>query len=534
MAFLLAQAGSSLYKIDPSTGTATLLTLPSGVTLDTTRRPKFAVLNQFVVITNTPSRNLMIDPEGVCRVLTPRAPTSPPNVAASSGAGSLTGAYLVKQSFIVTDTVGNIISESPLSPASISLSVTSKDLVLSNVAISEDSITARRFYRTAAGGTSYYQWVDLDGNTATSIQAGVSDAALALLPTVPSTLTPPPGTDGSSRMRNICSWKNRLWGTSNDVDYVDKVYYTEDGKPWQWPNTLTAYPTGQDKEGIVAFAPRRDQLGILKRNGLWQISGNSGATFQVQQIVYGRGGCDAPDTVVVQNDRAYWLSADGVYAWGPDGIKNISEDAVDPWFTSDTYFNRSRFQYAFANYNEVTDSYELHLAAAGSSAEDRWVSYNTKTRAWYGPHKTAAFTPSISGNARDNNNLPLVLVGGTDNKIYTANSSTYSDGSGASAIDMDVYGPYHHGDGPDIEHLWLELSMLTKKESGGTLSVIPWVGRLDASAGSTISHSLTTGRERLRRLGKGAMARLEFQQATAGQGAVIYGYELPFQELGRR
>ena len=72
MSFILAQAGTSLYKIDPSSGAATALTLPSGVTLSTARKPHFAVLNQFVVMVNSPTRNLMIDPEGTVRVLVPR------------------------------------------------------------------------------------------------------------------------------------------------------------------------------------------------------------------------------------------------------------------------------------------------------------------------------------------------------------------------------------------------------------------------------------------------------------------------------
>jgi hypothetical protein len=373
----------------------------------------------------------------------------------------------------------------------------------------------------------------LDGNTTTAFQSNLSDAALALLPAQPTVLTPPPGTLPGTRLKNIVSWKNRLWGVSDDIDQVDRVVYTDDGKVYAWPNSITAYPTGQDSQGIVAFAARRDQLGILKRNGLWQISGNSTATFQVQQIVFGRGGCEAPDSVVVANDRAYWLSNDGVYEWGPDGIKNISEGAVDPWFTSDTYFNRSRFANAFAKYNDEIGSYELHLAANGSSTEDRWVSYNIQSRAWFGPHLTSAFTPSHSANARDNNNLPMVLVGGTDGKVYEANSSTFTDGTN-TAIAMDVIGPFHHGEAPDIQHLWLELSMLSKKESGGTLSILPYVGRLDASVGTTISHSLATGRERLRRLGPGAMCRLRFQESTNAQGATIYGYEIPFIELGRR
>lgn len=532
MAFLIVQGGTSLYKVDPTTGVATALTLPTGVTLSLTRKPRFAILNQWVVITNSPSRNIAVDPEGTVRVLVPRGPISPPMTAAGSGTG-LTGSYQVKQSFVVSDTAGNLLMESALSPPSSAVSLTNKDLTVSQIALSDDSVTSRRLYRTSSGGALYYHWLDLDGNTATSVTSGLADAALSLLPAQPTILTPPAGTLPGTRLKNIVSWKNRLWGVSDDPDDVDSVTYSEDGLVYAWPNSITAYPTGQDSQGIVAFAPRRNELGILKRNGVWQISGNSNATFQVIQLVYDKAGCVAPDSVVVANDKAYWLGRDGIYEWGTDGVRNVSDGLVKPWFTTDTYFNRGRFVNAFAKYNEARNSYELHLAALGSSTEDRWVSFNLTNRKWFGPHKTGAFTPSHAYKGQDSNGLPIVLVGGTDGTIYTANNSTYHDGS-ATAIDFDVYGPFHHGDEPDVHHLWQSISILSKVESGGTLSIIPYLGRLNAAAGTTISHDLTTGRERLSTIGAGAMVRLRFSQATNNQGCTIYGYELPFLELGRR
>jgi hypothetical protein len=536
MAYILAQAGDTLYRVDPSTGTATAVTLPTGVTVDSTRKPKFAVLNQFVVVVNSPSRNLMIDPEGTCRVLVPKAPISPVKTAASSGAGNLTGAYLVRQSFVVEDSVGNLISESALSPASISVTLTAKDLAGTFVAISEDSITKRRIYRTTAGGTTYYQWLDIDGNTVTAFQDGLADAALSLLPAQPSILSAPPGTYAGTHMRIICAWKNRLWGAGDDDDDVDTVRYTEDGKVYAWPNSLTAYPKGADEKGVVGFAPRKDQLGLLKRNGVWQVTGNSSSDFRVVQLTDGVGGCIAADSVVVINDRAYWLGNDGVYEWSAEGIKNISDESVKPWFTKGTtYFNESRFSVAFARHNKARNSYELHLAANGSSVEDRWVSFNLTNRRWYGPHKTDAFTPTHAAGVLDSSNIPLCLVGGSDGKIYQANSTTATDGA-STAIDMDCYQPYHHMNAPDVMHTFLQLSVNSKIEAGGTLTITPnLIGRSGVGVDqATVSHDLTKGHEVLRRLGDGRMVRLRFRENTNAQKATIYGYELPGFEIGRR
>lgn len=535
MSFYLAQGGTSLYKIDPVTGVPTALTLPSGITLDTTRKPKFAVLNQWVVVVNSPNRNLAIDPEGVVRVLVPRAPQQPPNVAVGASTG-LTGTYQYRVSFFVNGSDDELFMESPLSPLSAQLTVANQDIALTRIPISEDSITGRRIYRNATAGTQFYKLIDLEGNIGTTLADALADASLATLPVVPTTLQSPPGTIEGTRLKNITAWKNRLWGCTDSPVDVDTIYYTDDNKVYAWGYRLVAYPQGQDQEGVVAFAPRRDQLGILKRDGLWQITGTSNSNFQIVQIAFGKAGCIAPDSVVVVNDVVYWLGKDGIYEWGGDGsntVRNISEDAVDPWFTSDTYFTRSRFANCFARYNQVRDSVEFHLANLGSSVEDRWITYNRRTKKWYGPHLTSAFTPSHAGLVFDNNAGPVSLVGASNGIIYTANSNTLTDGT-ATAIDMDCYGPFHSADAPDIEHAWLQLSVLTKIESGGTLDVIPYVGRLNASAGTTISHDLTKGRELLRRLGTGPMLRLRFRQNTNLQNATIFGYEIPLFEVGRR
>lgn len=544
MAFLLAQGGSTLYKIDMSTGTATALTLPTGVTLSTTRKPKFAVLNQWVAMVNSPSVNLVVDPEGVVRVMVPRAPTHGPSVVAGSSTG-LTGAYQYKDSFVVLNSDGELLMESALSPPSTSVTFANTDASLTDIEPSLDNITARRMYRTLAGATAYFHIMDVDGNVGEALIENNADATVTLLPALSDTLVSPPGTMPGSRLKNIVEWKSRLWAIADEPGTQDTVYCTETNKVYAWPNSLVAYPTGQDGKGVVAFAVRKNQLGLLKRSGLWQISGTSGTTgiaitnVSVQQIAFDKAGSLSPDTTVTINDRVYYLGRDGVYEWGDSGVVNISNDTVAPWFKTDTYFNRTRFVNAFARYNEARNSYELHLAALGSSTEDRWVSFNLDTRKWYGPHKTALFTPTHAAGMVDGDGLPVTFVGGSDGIIYTGNSTLSRDGA-ATAIDMDCLGPVHSLDAPDIEHYWGQMSMLTKVEAAGTLTITPATGRLDTNGAvtptqSTIAHTLTTGRELLRRLGDGPLLQLRFQQATVNVNATLYGFEInPVFENGRR
>ena len=262
-------------------------------------------------------------------------------------------------------------------------------------------------------------------------------------------------------------------------------------------------------------------------------TGISAANLSVSQIAFDKAGCVAPDTVVVINDRAYWLGKDGVYEWSENGVNNITNATVASWFKTDTYFERPRFPNAFAKYNEVKQTYDLHLAALNASTENRWVSLSLKNMRWYGPHLTGLFTPTHAAHMADADGLPLALVGGSNGIIYTANSANFRDGA-ATAIDFDCYTPFFSADAPDIMHVWQELSVLSKVETGGTLTVTPYVGGLDAAAGTAISHTLTTGRERLRRLGTGRLFSLRLRENTNNQGVSVFGIECNFFEAGRR
>ena len=533
----LVQSGANLYTVDLSAGTSTTLTLPTGVALSTTRKPRFATLNQWTAVVNSPTKNLVIDPEGTIRPLTLRPPIHPPTTAVSST--GLTGAYKYRVSFVILNSEGELLSESPLSPESVSLTLANQGVALTDIATSLDTITNRRVYRTLSGGSSYFHVFDVDGNSGTAFFDNKTDATLTLLPTQPTSLAMPAGGLAGVRLKNIVQWKSRLWAVADDPSLVDTVYFTETNKVYAWPNTLTAYPTGQDKEGVIAFAPRRNQLGLLKRNGVWQVSGTSSGTgisaanLSVSQIAFDKAGCVAPDTVVVINDRAYWLGKDGVYEWSENGVNNITNATVASWFKTDTYFERPRFPNAFAKYNEVKQTYDLHLAALNASTENRWVSLSLKNMRWYGPHLTGLFTPTHAAHMADADGLPLALVGGSNGIIYTANSANFRDGA-ATAIDFDCYTPFFSADAPDIMHVWQELSVLSKVETGGTLTVTPYVGGLDAAAGTAISHTLTTGRERLRRLGTGRLFSLRLRENTNNQGVSVFGIECNFFEAGRR
>ena len=120
--FYLVQAGTSLQLVK-SDGTIVALTLPSGVSIDSTKRAVSAVLGSAVVIANSPSVNLWLDPvDFTVRTLSILPPLSAPDVAAGASTG-LTGAYRVKVSYAVKDEAGAVLNESPLSAQSVSVTL---------------------------------------------------------------------------------------------------------------------------------------------------------------------------------------------------------------------------------------------------------------------------------------------------------------------------------------------------------------------------------------------------------------------------
>src|SRR3977135_3788767 len=114
--FTLLQVANTLKLMAGPSSVATL-TLPANVVVTETLKPRFALIDQFAIVANSPNRPLMVDATGTVRVLTPNPPATPVTVAGAAG-GTLTGTFRVKQTYRVRDTNGNIISESGFGPVS--------------------------------------------------------------------------------------------------------------------------------------------------------------------------------------------------------------------------------------------------------------------------------------------------------------------------------------------------------------------------------------------------------------------------------
>ena len=534
MPYYIATGGTSLYRINTS-GTATALTLPTGVSIISGRRPKFTVLGRNVIMANAASRSLLIDPDFNVYPLQLRPPASAP-VLSSAVAGTLTGTFRVKYTHLIKDSkTGAVIAESDFSPISASSGAIASKLLKAVIEVSPDSsVTHRRLYRTATSGTTYFPWIDVDGNVLTSASDDMSDTSLQLV-AAPTTLGVAPGLMPGAFMTNIVEWKDRLWGVG-DAE-VDVLRYTDIEKGYAWKSSFefNIPPVGFDQFGITGLIPRRDELGVFKRNFMVKIVGDGASRFERVKVHNGKG-CYSTESCLVIDDIGYFLGEDGVYTWGANGIECISNGKVRKWFTTDTYFNRSRFPNSFAKYNAKYHGYELHLANAGDSTENRWVFYDIERKKWWGPHLTSAFTPTCAqGFFIDTNNLFVPVVGGSDGVIYQANQSTYRDGA-ATAISLSAETVRHSADTPNIKKLFLGPSFLFGKQSAaGNLSVACSVGALDATTTRTLTIDQTnSNRQDFSPLSEGEYCRFILTESTLNQACNLYGYELPCFELGQR
>jgi hypothetical protein len=535
MAFAVIQTGATLALFNPLDGSLIPLTLPAGITLRTDIPPRWAVYGKYAILVNTPEQPLTIDALGVVRILSPKAPRTAAVLSAVAG-GTLTGTYgSVRYTFVTRDLDGNIISESDFSPPSnAGVVVTNGLLRAANLDISPDQITSRRVYRPVTLGTDpIFPWVELDGNVLTAVQDDLSDALLSTLP--PANLgTPPP-------LTLIAEYRDRLWGVGRTMP--DSVVFTEAGLPYAWfaDNELPIPRVGSDARGVTAFLPRRDALGCGRANRILQITGTSNKDFRVV-IVTENCGVISQESVAVYRDVAYFLWDDGVYSWGAGGLSCLTDGSQDNtgvsrYFTSDDFFNRSRFPFAFGAVDPIRGCYRLHLASVGTPFEDSWVEYDLDKKIWFGPHRTEAFQSTSLMLLSDADDVIAPVVGTGGGNLTTETEDRHDEGATGLPIAIIVDGvtKRHDAGEPDDTKYWGELSMIGEAQASGTITIEGSVGDLNAPMSYFDQWDLTLGRQRLGRLGVGAFCQLRFRNDELDVDTRIAGYEIkPIETKGRR
>lgn len=504
------------------------LTLPTNVYLNPTLKLRSTVMGNYAILVNSPSRALAVDANLNVRVLTPDPPVGPMTLSGVSG-GVLSGTFAARQTYVIFDAFGNLISESDFGPTATATTIASQALQAANVNLSPDTVSARRLYRTTNGTAVYFQWIDVDGNAVTTMQDDLSDAGLATF-SAPSLGTPP-------NLYVISEFKSRLFGVSKAIP--NTLVYSEVARAYAWPgaNLIQIPRVGSDNRGVTGLVRRRDALGVARANGFYQLTGTSDTDFRLVNLSENCG-IEATDSVAVYRDVAYFLWKDGVYCWDVSGLRCISDGQIRRWFTSNGTFNISRLQYAFGIIDPLRFKYRLYLASAGSSTEDCWIEYDFISKTWWGPHLSHAMNPSSAFILSTDSGATIPLVGGTDGYCRLDRLNRTDDTN--VGIDYDVVTARDTAGTPDHEKYFGELSVSMKPQPRGSLIIQTTVGELDqprsqVDVDQTLHADLTQSRQRLGRVGQGKAFKLRFRNAEPGVDVNLRGYEIdPVTVIGKR
>lgn len=493
--FTIAQAGDS-YKILDETGAVyTTLVLPTGVTIDTSRRSQFHMLANKLIITDAPSVNLWVDPmDFSVRPLGIFAPATPPTIAVGGGTG-LSGVVYAAYSYIV-EINGVVVQESPLSPLSLPLTLADDDIDWSNLVPSTEAhVTGYRLYRTLEDGTPGIMFeVAIIGNQIDTTYANDAfpTAGLALQPS-PLVGNAPGGTVPGTRLQCCIQWNDRLWGVPDDDTNRHTVFYTESGNPFAWvaTNFINAPVKGEDETGVVGFIARRDELIVAKRRRVGKIIGSSIATADAPAIFEYIGvaeniGIVARDSCVTIDDIGFGLGDEGVWRFGPEGPQSITEGKIGTYYQTDNQFEPSLRHRAMAGYNPLTFCYELFAATTGISNTallDAWVAGHKKSSEWCGPHVTGVGDGTYCRGSRfDENGRLIPVLGNADGYLYDMSQpEAYdTDGDGTiHGIPIQWRSKRYGGDGGFYRFGKLSLIQRAQGDAAGTFRISVWVGPMD-------------------------------------------------------
>jgi hypothetical protein len=526
----LVQSGEDIFIVAEDGGSLEL-TPPSTVVFTDGRPPRFEVNKVHAIMVNSVDKPLIVDDAGIVLFFSPPAPTAAPTVAVGA-AGALTGTYGVKYTFAIRDLAGNTVAESGFS-ASASVALTSDKLATSNLQLMPGLTAAdyddrydvvRKLYRTAAGGSTYFFWHTVADNTTTTYEGDESDASIAAI-AADSLATVP-------FLSLIASFHDRMYGVDDSTDR-DRLLYSEAGLRWAWPtDNFFQMPQvkGDAQSGITALLPRRDVLGITKSNMLLQLTGTDDSDFRLT-ILSTTTGCVSNESAASYDDKWYFLGHDGVYRWGEDGLKCVSDGRVRTWFTTDTFFNRDMFTSAFGIVDVIDKSYKLFLAPAGSEEFTQWVEFDIDSGTWWGPHETSAY--GLTSTIHLGSHSPLIGFG-TDDGFITVDTDTRSDHMD-TAIEVEaITTPIKANDPPAMAYFGT-LSLEIEPQAAGTLSIYPIVGELNEAEDTAFSHDLTDQSTGLGRLGYGRFLKLRFYHNTIEQIIQLLGFEVdPVNTVGRR
>lgn len=296
----------------------------------------FDSLDDFCWIVNGQDTTLKYDGTSVTNasIATPVVGTF---AAAVGAAGVLTGTYL----YLVTYYVSATGQESqPFTLASApSASPASQRVDLSNIPISSDSqVTARRIYRTTAGGSIYNaQLLTMIGdNTTTTYEDNIADDNLGALINLDH--------DPMPILTKIVIYQGRAFGFTNNSS---RLYFSKLFNVWYWPQGLIDLSEDarlfyididpDDGDCLTNFVTYGGTNAlILKNNRVYRLTGYDETDYDVDEIkTETRTGCSSKRGAVVVGGMCHFVDNNGWHVTNGYQIDYEIGAPIDGFFDPD-------------------------------------------------------------------------------------------------------------------------------------------------------------------------------------------------------
>jgi len=360
---IIAHQGK-LYKGDPDFKTFT--EIYTG--LDTEALVEMLPYRDLLYIVNGVDRPLKWDGSNVT-LMGLDAPTTAPTATDSGVAGNLNGTYSWKVTFV------SPTHESHGSPASNTLTVTNKQVNLSNIPVSSDpQVIKRRIYRTLAGGTVYKFVGEINDNTTTTFTDNVADSSLGV--DIPVDKDPPP------RGAFLEVFKNRLW-MSGVAGQPNRLFFSEYFEPEAWPlHYYVDLPLAQG-DRITGLKTLGDVLVVYSRRQPVIVLGETPFDFVVRRT-FAHVGPETHRSIIRIENTHLFFSQYGIYAFDGATARLLSDD-ISPIIRDipqETLKNVAAVYYE----KKKQARFAVHLPQHRASTTDRFnnseLIYDLRTGSW--------------------------------------------------------------------------------------------------------------------------------------------------------
>ena len=229
--------------------------------------------------------------------------------------------------------------------------------------------------------------------------------------------------------------------------YTNYFTWSAINAPTDWSTSASNFiRIGSATDPIVAIQKFQNKIEVLKEHSIWLVTYSASLGF-VPELINPDIGCAARNTVAIADDKLFFLSHDGVYAY--QGNLGADEEAVmkisnqleaESW---ETNWHTARKDKACAAYYRTRNQYRIFIAeGATQEAADQnrtYYAYHTHLGSWTKGGTTANCAAIVQDGSRQR--LYVGDYSGQINRLdyFDTDDGAYVDNDNGTAIDAYWY-----------------------------------------------------------------------------------------------